>query len=280
MIRSQLGERSYVNFIKSLFGSKKPAEPSRDIRPLAEPLAVPAVHVIKQEAASRSYFGGDPLLPSNIRWPHRGAEPLTFLARLSLSELACAMPIDWLPSAGALLFFYDTDFQPWGFDPKDRGGWAVVPVPDIDPPTRPDGAYSIGFQRISVLPSGERAGVAALALNDTELDEYGTIREEPFTDRPKHQVSGLPSPIQRDTMELECQLVSHGLFCGDSTGYQDPRAASLRSGSAQWRLLFQMDTDDELNVMWGDVGMLYFWVEEEQARAGRFDNVWLVLQCG
>jgi uncharacterized protein YwqG len=40
-----------------------------------------------------------------------------------------------------------------------------------------------------------------------------------------------------------------------------------------------MDTDDELDVMWGDGGMLYFWVEEEAARAGRFDNVWLVLQC-
>jgi uncharacterized protein YwqG len=279
MIRSQLGERSYVNFIKSLFGSKNSAEPSRDIRQLVEPLAVPAVHVIKQDAATRSYFGGDPLLPSNIRWPHRGDRPLTFLARLSLSELTSALPIDWLPSEGALLFFYDTESQPWGFDPKDRGSWAVVQVPDIDPPTRPDEAHPVGFQCISVLPSGERASVTALAFNDTEFDGYGAIAEESFSDHPKHQVSGLPSPVQGDSMELECQLVSHGIFCGNSSGYEDPRAAALQSGSSQWRLLFQMDTDDELNVMWGDAGILYFWVEEEAARAGRFDNVWLVLQC-
>lgn len=269
-----------MNFIKALFGSRKQSEPSRDIRQLVEPLAVPAVHVIKQDTATRSYFGGDPRLPSNIRWPHRGDRPLTFLARLSLSELTSALPIDWLPSEGALLFFYDAEFQPWGFDPKDRGGWAVVQVPDIDPPTRPDEAHSIGFQRISVFPPWERESVQAFAFNDTELDEFGAIGDAPFSDRPKHQVSGLPSPVQGDCMELECQLVSHGIFCGDSSGYNDPRAASLQAGSAQWRLLFQMDTDDELDVMWGDAGMLYFWVEEEPARAGRFDNVWLVLQCG
>lgn len=268
-----------MNFIKSIFGNKKPLEPSRDIRPLLEPLAVPAVHVIKQAEVTRSYFGGDPLLPSNLKWPHRGDEPLAFLARLSLSELASVRPIDWLPKEGALLFFYDSDSQPWGFDPKDRDGWAVVRVPDVDPPSRLGEARSIGFQRIDVLPPFERESVTALAFDDTESDEYGTIADEPFGDHPKHQVSGLPCPVQGDRMELECQLVSRGLFCGNSSGYKDPRAAELESGSEQWRLLFQMDTDSELNVMWGDGGMLYFWVEEEAARAGRFDNVWLVLQC-
>ena len=268
-----------MNFIKSLLGSKKTAEPSRDIRPMLEPLAVPAVHVIKQAEVTRSYFGGDPLLPSNIKWPHCGDEPLAFLARLSLSELAAALPIDWLPKEGALLFFYDAEMQPWGFDPKDRGGWAVVHVSDVGAPSRPGDAYSIGFQRIAVLPPSERENVAALEFNDTESDDYGVFADEPFDDHPKHQVSGFPSPVQGDRMELECQLVSHGLFCGNSSGYKDPRAAELEPGRSQWRLLCQIDTDGELNVMWGDAGMLYFWVEEEAARAGRFDNVWLVLQC-
>lgn len=30
--------------------------------------------------------------------------------------------------------------------------------------------------------------------------------------------------------------------------------------------------------MWGDCGMLYFWVEAEAARAGRFENVWAVFE--
>lgn len=31
--------------------------------------------------------------------------------------------------------------------------------------------------------------------------------------------------------------------------------------------------------MWGDAGILYFWVREQEAAAGRFDNAWAILQC-
>ena len=31
--------------------------------------------------------------------------------------------------------------------------------------------------------------------------------------------------------------------------------------------------------MWGDCGMLYFWVREEDARKADFSRVWMVLQC-
>jgi uncharacterized protein YwqG len=41
-----------------------------------------------------------------------------------------------------------------------------------------------------------------------------------------------------------------------------------------------MDTDDDLNVMWGDAGMIYFWVRWDDARKRKFDNTWVILQCG
>jgi len=41
-----------------------------------------------------------------------------------------------------------------------------------------------------------------------------------------------------------------------------------------------MDTDDEIEVMWGDAGMLYFWVRRDEARKLNFSNAWLILQCG
>jgi uncharacterized protein YwqG len=81
-------------------------------------------------------------------------------------------------------------------------------------------------------------------------------------------------------MELECQLASNGVNCGSPEGYATPQAKQLEDGAQNWRLLFQMDSDDDLGVMWGDVGMLYFWIEEAAARRGDFSNVWLVLQCG
>ena len=54
---------------------------------------------------------------------------------------------------------------------------------------------------------------------------------------------------------------------------------NMEAGARNWRLLFQMDSDEDLGVMWGDVGMLYFWVAEAAARKADFSNVWLVLQC-
>lgn len=81
-------------------------------------------------------------------------------------------------------------------------------------------------------------------------------------------------------MELECQLVTNGPFCGDQTGYRDPRARELEVGAANWRLLLQFASDDELGAMWGDSGTLYFWVEEHRSRVGDFSNAWVIQQCG
>ena len=172
-----------------------------------------------------------------------------------------------------------------------RGAWTVLHAPDLPeqlPPieSRPDEEIAslphcnVNFHPVETFPSCYRGPVNELSLTDEEFDEYCKLLDEPFNGGPKHQVSGFPSPEQQDDMELECQLVTNGLYCGDTSGYEDPRANQLRSCAGNWRLLLQLDTDDDLNVMWGDAGMIYYWVEEDKAKKGDFSNVWLVLQCG
>lgn len=276
-----------TNIIHALFGKKRQQGTGRDVSALTAGLAEPAIHVVTQDTPSRSHFGGSPELPEGMAWPARSGKMLAFLARISLSDVQLAHPVEWLPATGALLFFYDMDQQPWGFDPDDRGSWAVLVVPESEEPVVPSadaGASPIalkhlGFHRIDSLPSYERNAVVGLNLDEGESDEYTNIADLPFRNRPKHQISGFPAPVQGDCMELECQLASNGLYCGDSSGYHDPRASALEPGAAGWKLLFQFDSDDDLDVMWGDCGTLYFWVEERAARMGDFGNVWLVLQC-
>lgn len=274
-----------------LFSKKKEDAPARDVATLVSEMTAPALHVITTEAPSRSHFGGSPRLPPQTHWPERAGKKLTFLARLSLEEIRDVLPIDWLPGSGALLFFYDTDEQPWGFDPADHGGWAVLHVPDLDKPVqRPDKLgdgdvaallqKNVDFRRIDVYPSYEREAVRALALSDREGEDYFEIQDAVFQGKPKHQVSGFPAPVQGDGMELECQLASNGLYCGNASGYEDPRAKLLGPGAAQWKLLFQFDTDDDLDVMWGDAGTIYYWIREEEAKSSDFAKTWLVLQCG
>jgi uncharacterized protein YwqG len=73
--------------------------------------------------------------------------------------------------------------------------------------------------------------------------------------------------------------VSHGLYCGDETGYTDPRVEQLAAGAAAWRLLLQVDSDEDRGMYWGDVGRIYYWIREEDLRRGAFDAAWLILQC-
>lgn len=277
------------NLIRTIFGrNSKPSGSVRDIGDAVAPLERVALHVVRANAPARSYLGGDPGLPSGIAWPQREGTMLSFLARLSLTELQAMEPTAWLPQSGALLFFYDDDKQPWGFDPADRGGWVVLHVPDIAATAtlsvpQPSALlpYSpVALRRIQVLPSGERPEVQALNLSENEFDKYFELADRRFGGLPKHQLLGLPSPVQGDSMELECQLASNGVNCGAPEGYETARAKELEAGAQNWRLLFQMDSDDDLGVMWGDAGMLYFWIEEAAARRGDFSNVWLVLQCG
>jgi uncharacterized protein YwqG len=139
---------------------------------------------------------------------------------------------------------------------------------------------NVAIRLVSTYPSYERTpGLEGLDLTDQELEELSNMTEAMFRGEPKHQVAGYPSPVQGDRMELECQLVTNGVYCGNENGYRDPRAKEFEAGAANWRLLLQFDTDDELDIMWGDSGTLYFWVEEQKSRVGDFSNAWVVQQC-
>jgi uncharacterized protein YwqG len=260
----------------------------RDIKSLVDPLIKRAAHLVVVEAPSKSYLGGDPQLPLSTPWPTWEGRRLGFLARVSMSELKQVHPVPWLPNAGALLFFYDMDKQPWGFDPKDRGACAVLHVPDLPLPVDPSTAKtntsvlphkSVAFREVATYPSWDRDVIRNLKFSDDEFNAYLDISGAAFAGMSRHQISGFPAAVQSDNMELECQLASNGLYCGDGTGYSDPRAETLSAGAKDWRLLFQMDTDDDLELMWGDCGTVYIWVREQDAKAGNFENPWLILQC-
>jgi uncharacterized protein YwqG len=237
-----------------------------------------------------SQLGGSPVAMPDVPWPSRNGRPLAFLASIDLTQLQRTHPIEWLPPSGALLFFYDVAEQPWGFDPKDRDGWRVVyverpeglaemPFPDTLDVANQLPRQFLAFQIIRSYPCWDRQAVQSLHFNDTEREQYCDLRLRVFGDRPSHQLGGYPTPIQNDDMEMESQLAFNGIYLGDADAFNDPRARELEAGASEWRLLFQVDSDEAADVMWGDVGMIYFWIRESDARAKRFDRSWLILQC-
>jgi uncharacterized protein YwqG len=253
--------------------------------------ALNALHLVSAPGGDRfSQIGGRPNLPDGMQWPEWNEKPLAFLAQVDLAELPSASSDLNLPATGCLWFFYDAEQSTWGFDPKDAGSWRVLhgPRPPDGEPNEPPAALADGGEfeavplaarEIKVLPSIERAVPQSQQLDASDWDAIEAVRREGFQGRPHHQIGGYPDPVQGDSMELECQLASNGLYCGDASGYSDPRAAALAKDAGAWKLLLQLDTDDDASMMWGDCGMLYFWIREDDLAKRDFSKVWMVLQC-
>lgn len=235
--------------------------------------------------AGGSRLGGAPEMTGE--WPRYEGRPLSLVAQLDLGEMRAAQGPDWLPAEGRLLFFYDLEYSGWGYDPKDagcavvrheRGAAAAASAPDDLAETLRLDAHLVGFTADVSIPSEERLEIDWRSL--TRQDERALeAAVEAFTPpEPSHQVGGYPGPIQDDGMERQCQLVSNGVYMGKDVR-QSAEITALERGADDWRLLLQVDSDEDAGLMWGDTGRLYFWIREQDARAGDFTKTWTILQC-
>jgi uncharacterized protein YwqG len=202
-----------------------------------------------------------------------GDAPLDFLLQINLAEAYAFNQTASLPKSGLLSFFYDLKEQPWGYDPKKLGGFRVQYTPGgvpivptaMSPPDFALGEHRITFRTGLTLPHiGSRVYEQFDKLgdlNDGEAEAYFAFSDE--VERlgrqtgGNHHLLGHSDNVQGD-MQLEAQLVTNGLYCGNETGYKDPRRKALESGADDWMLLLQLDSDDTAEFMWGDAGMLYF----------------------
>jgi uncharacterized protein YwqG len=188
---------------------------------------------------------------------------------------------DWLPGEGRLLFFYEFEHGSWGLDPEDAGSAVVLyetdAAPTADAPNDLPSdmrfeAYPVAFVR-GLSTCAERLEAHHGPFSDAEGRAVDMVVEEMAPAEPSHQVGGYAGPIQNDDMEWQCEAVSRKLASGEA------RRGHQKQDAADWRLLLQIDTDDEAGMMWGDMGRLYFWVREQHARAGDFSRSWTILQC-
>ncbi len=279
-----------MKFLTKLFQRKSKIDWDqlrRTLEPKIDGLQEPAIRLVAAKAETGSKLGGKPFANANeFGWPQSNGRPMAFLAQLNLAELAKVHKYEWLGNEGTLLFFYDVEEMPWGFDPKDRGKWNVLlqrnPNAHIEFPEDLNESLRLEEKHlqptlVSLFPDADHPAVDALGLTDEEIDLYIEITSP--SDKVLHQVGGFPSPIQGNNMELESQLASNGIYLGDSKGYQSVEAKKLGAGAKDWHLLFQFDSDDDIDVMWGDSGTIYFWVQEQKSMQNEFDNCWLILQC-
>lgn len=246
----------------------------------------------ENQPTGRSRIGGRPDLPYGVQWPTYNGKRLSFIAQIRLDDV----PWKWdaLPQTGLLSFFYNAVDQPWGYDPEHAGQWKVLYNADLTTLERQtltdsikqDGDYAelnVSFSVQTTIPDWNALACRRMGFAENETERYIALTEQVAEynapEYPIHRFLGNPDQVQGE-MQLKCQLVTHGIDCGDPSGYQDPRRKELEPGAAGWKLLLQIDSEDEMEMIWGDFGSIYFWIHEDDLRKGDFEKAWVILQCG
>ncbi len=238
----------------------------------------------------RSKLGGIPDVPPGFRWPHTAGAPLGFIGQIRCTDLPRANLGRAWPDQGILYFFYDLEEQPWGGEGTDPVAPSVFYSELNDPlqPAQVPGGrnreklvlpvFGVDMELVPTLPDFEAPEVENLGLTAAEADAYIDLRTSlgdlAHGAEPAHQMGGHANNVQGDVR------VEFELYSGDGPDLRRPEdwvAAAVRADD--WQLLLQVDTDDDLKVMWGDAGMLYFGIRTEDLASRRFERAHVMMQC-
>lgn len=266
-------------------------------------LTKPAIQILREKADEDSIpiggskLGGNPDLPEDFEWQYYEGRPLTFMGQFKLSELHPYDEENLLPDTGILYYFYDADTAPWG-EVEHKGGWQVYYIEDENTPlvrtTHPraeginDVIDSLSVHRVSytsvlTLPliydwEFEDKGFAG--ITDDESDNYWELVLESGIE-PAHQVAGYEVAIQGDVREYVVRGVQNIPEKHDPvTNLLDPEQLRyVQAESKKWQFLFQIDSDDDLDIIWGDAGRLYICIPKTDLQERNFDECWTIMQC-
>lgn len=247
-----------------------------------------------------SKFGGKPDVPKDFEWFYYCGQdyngetknrPLSFLAQINCEEVSQYDQDSLLPSKGILYFFYELSTMTWGFSPEDKGSAKVYyfngdvsqlirtnfPHDMEDENKLPE--IQLSFSKKDDLPCYEEFS-KQYDYNDWEhYDEVRSMNgyevEETIS-----KLLGYADVIQGD-MLLECELVTNGVYCGNTPNITPEERKKFEENRNQWQLLFQLDTvtTDDFELMFGDCGRIYYYIKKEDLKKCNFDDCWLILQC-
>lgn len=249
----------------------------------------------REHVVGASRLGGQPDMPADESWPDLFDRPLEFLGQIRIDDLPPQVDgIELLPRHGVVAFFYDAAEQPWGFE-GDQFGSRVLwfdQNESLTPRVAPDGAtlfpaYSVGLRAVMTLPSWETIEVERMlgvspqsffsnaAERPTFVDQLNDLHRIVDADDPKatigrwdpvHRLFGWADQIQGDLHLSDDQWTGRG-------------HDAMEPCPHDWRLLLQIDTDDRLGWMWGDVGRLYWSIDANAAQDERLGSPPVILQC-
>lgn len=229
----------------------------------------PAVLLTNAAGAQFTKLGGEPELPADFGWPSRPEGALRFLCQLELSDVRAAGGPPWLPEQGCIYVFHDerygcADQAKVIYLPERAHTRALAPTAAS---AWPYAERRLGFRSVASYPSLDWLGEEQSAVSEAEL--AGLVMDEQLSGgQLDHRIGGFPGEIQGGRLAVSCELLARGR---DAYADRDVTPAIERAARS-WRLLLQVDSDEELGISWGDGGRLYIFVREQDAVAGDFSK--------
>jgi uncharacterized protein YwqG len=222
----------------------------------------------------QSKFGGLPYLPKNYDYPRdSNGKPLYLLAQINFAEVPDS---EDFPSEG-ILQFYISEGDSWGQDLENafqQDKFRVIYFPEIIH-TETDLITDFSFlPEPEDLPFEESCSlqfeqqIAPVNIWDGEFDEvFGEDFFAQFGEK-EEEISG----------EYDDKFPADGHKIGGYAYFtqSDPRPYLSKE---KYVLLLQVDTDEEVGIMWGDVGVCNFFIKPEDLEQLDFSNVLYNWDC-
>ncbi len=152
------------------------------------------------------------------------------------------------------------------------------------------------------MPFPNDPALGPLRLKHKEQEQYlGFVRQlmesrETISDRAEggtgeHAVGGYPNYIQHDP-RLRSELIATGLYpriegrgrnpaTGESiiSKEDEPLLEKAEAAMEDWQSLFLVDSEQSADIVWGDMGRLYYLIRKEDLRKRAFEKVWMEFDC-
>lgn len=219
--------------------------------------------------------------------------PLAFFAQLDLARVRGHLDLP-LPADGLLQFFADYDFTGvsdgiTGLFGDEQEGARVVHVPAgsaLTPAVAPPGVELLPGAAVAPLltwtmPVLER-------LSDADYEDYEAVlgrlnakvaaaAPDGFVLKGAHQLGGhaayIQHPVEEEVVQAAYDVYRRG------SGFDFDLWNQVSAKTADWTVLFQFDTDDSLDVMFGDAGTMWWAAPRDDVAAGRWDQARFNFQC-
>ena len=236
-----------------------------------------------------SHFGGKPDLPLGFRWPVYMDEvidadpyPLAFLAQFNCEEIYRYDLNSVLPKKGILSFFYDIEGQPWGLEKGERAGSRVFFFEDIgllqetacsdndnSPIELP--LLEIKYECENSYPSWEEYNYLKCNMSTEDIKVYCDVLKE----------LGYESVYERSKLLGWADVIQNSMIqtCEKMIYNEKIDGASVLLD--KWQLLLQLNSiaNEKIELLFGDCGNIYFYINKMDLINNNFENTWTILQC-